>query len=105
MKDKKLSLYLFLFVLLTIVVIISRFYFNTDELHKLLLFTWPISVCFLIWMTQSYTFKKRTILSLLMSVLGLLLWYNPLFSGIYIALPFLSGALAILSSHFVEKYV
>lgn len=100
---KKNELYLCLFVFLLILIIVSRFLFDQGVWRRLLLFLFPITLCLLVWGLKEYSFRNRLYTTIGISTLGMLFWYDFSSLNIFIATPFLSGAIALLLGYFIER--
>ncbi len=102
MNKEKHKAYLYLFALLLIVVIAGRFLFDQMVWRILLLFLFPITLCYLIWALKEYSFRNRLYISIGVSIICILFWYDFSSLNLFIVAPFLSSALALLSGYYIE---
>lgn len=103
MNKKIHKAYLYLFAYSLIVVVATRFLFDQAVWRILLLFMFPITLCYLIWALKEYSFRNRLYISMGISIICILFWYDFSSLNIFIVAPFLSSALALLSGYYIER--
>lgn len=103
MNTKNYKTYLFFFTFLLIILTASRFLLDQGVWRILLLFLFPITLCFLIWALTKSSFRKRVYISIGVSVICIIFWYDFSLLNAYIVAPFLSGVIALVSSYYIER--
>lgn len=99
----KQKTYLYLFGLLFLIIILTRILFEYGTWRTLLLFLFPISLCFLLWSQKEYSARNRLYSTIGVCIVSILFWYDFSFLNWTLFIPFLSGAIALISSHFISK--
>jgi predicted membrane protein len=100
---KKNNIYLYPFILLVLVILITRFVLEKSIWDSLLLMFWPISLCFLIWSLSVYTFYNKLFTSFCAVVSCVFFWYDLSSIDVFIILPFSSGIIAMVYAVYCDK--
>ena len=95
--------YFYLFGFLFLIILLTRILYDYDTWRILLLFLFPISLCFLLWGQKKYSVKNRVYSTIGVCIVSILFWYDFSFLSWTLFIPFLSGGVALLTSYFVSE--
>lgn len=95
--------YLYLFGFFLIIIILLRIFLEHELWRMVLMFLFPICLCFLLWAHKDYSVKKRIIIAISASFMSVIFWYGYSSVKLLAIIPFLSGLTALLISYYIDR--